>query len=84
MFMSCLLVLERNRWRRCQALLQLKLHEQKLLEESGDQHLSSDEVGAMVMLCIFWVTAQEVPRYHLGASVREHPRNFTLDVIHNK
>ena len=33
------------RWRRCQSLLRLKLQEQKLFEETGDEHLSSDEAS---------------------------------------
>ncbi|XP_071941710.1 uncharacterized protein [Antedon mediterranea] len=37
------IIAELVRWRRCQALIKLKLKEQKLLKKLGEPHLSSDE-----------------------------------------
>ena len=39
-----------SRWRKCQALLRLKLHERNVLQEQDMEQLSSDEVSSQVVL----------------------------------
>jgi len=40
-----------SHWRKCQALLRLKLHERNVLQEHDMEQLSSDEVSLQVVQC---------------------------------